>query len=120
MPKLPVNFVKAPSFDNPLRSTAAKDAIAQHRLVLRVDETTWVMVLAASEREGITPEALVQRALERWLTEPEPVSMAPRSVDALRPTLRAQLFERLQERFVRRSWVQRLLTMREILREVRG
>jgi hypothetical protein len=46
--------------------------------------------------------------------------MAPRAPDAPRPSLRAQLFERLQERFVRRSWVHRLLTVREILREGRA
>jgi hypothetical protein len=120
MPKLPANFVKAPSFDNPLRSTAGRDAIAKHKLVLRLDEAAWDLLLAASEREGVTPEALAQRALDRWLTESEPVSMAPRNADVPRPSLRAQLFERLQERFVRRSWVQRLLTVREILREVRG
>jgi hypothetical protein len=120
MPKLPANFVKAPSFDNPLRSTAAKDAITVHKLALRLDEATWNVLLAASEREGITPEALVHRALDRWLTEPEPVAMAPRAVDAPRPSLRAQLFERLQERLARRGWVQSLLTIREFMREARS
>jgi hypothetical protein len=122
MPKLPANYVKAPSFDNPLRSTAAKDAIAEHKhkLVLRLDDATWEQLLAASEREGSAPEALVLRELERWLTEPRPVAMMPRAVDPPRPTLRAQLIERLQERLVRRSWVQRLLTVREMLREGRA
>jgi hypothetical protein len=121
MSKLPANFVKAPSFDNPLRSTGAADAIAVHRLALRLDEATWEILLAASEREGLTPEALAQRELERWLTEqPRPVAMAPRAPDAPRPSLRAQLIERLQERFVRRSWVHRLWTVREMLREGRA
>jgi hypothetical protein len=110
MPKLPSNFVKAPSFDNPLRST---DAIAERKLVIRLDEARWNALWTASEREGTTPEALIQRALDRWLAEPAPVAMAPRGGDATRPSLRAQLIERLQEQLVRRSWVQWLLTWRE-------
>jgi len=59
MPKLPVDFVKAPGFDNPLRSTAANDAISERKLTLRLDEVTWEALLAACERESRTPEAVV-------------------------------------------------------------
>jgi hypothetical protein len=121
MPKLPANYVKAPSFDNPLRSTALQPS--EHRLVLRVDEASWQQLMAASEREGTPPETLAQRALVRWLSEPEPVAMAARTSTAPaptpRPSLRAQLIDRLQERLVRRTWVKRLLTMREVWREGR-
>jgi hypothetical protein len=120
MPKLPANYVKAPSFDNPLRSTAAQDNSAEHKLVLHMDDAVWQRLLAASEHDGSTPEALVLRELERWLAEPQPVAMMPRAVEAPRPGLRAQLIERLQERLARRSWVQRLLTVREMLREGRA
>jgi hypothetical protein len=120
MAKLPSNFVKAPSFDNPLRSTAGEAALVERKLVLRLDEATWDALRAASEREGTTPEAVVQRALDRWLTEPEPVAMAPRPADAPRPSLRALLIERLQEQFVRLTWVQRAMTLRAIVREARA
>ena len=122
MPKLPSDFVKPPSFDNPLRSTAGTVAIAERKLVLRLDEPTWDALWAASDREGTTPEALIKRVLDRWLhePEPEPVAMAPHSVDSTqRPSLRAQLIERLQEQFGRLSWVQRLIALRDILRENR-
>jgi hypothetical protein len=120
MSKLPANFVKAPSFDNPLRSTASTDAIAEHKLVLRLNQATWQLLAAASERAGISPEALVQRELAGWLSEPHPVAIAPRIADVPPPSLRAQLIERLQARFLRRSWVQRFLTVREIVREGRA
>jgi hypothetical protein len=121
MPKLPANYVKAPSFDNPLRSTSVEVANAAYKLVLRMDADTRDQLLAECKREGITPEALVLRALERWLN---PIAIAPRTTDAPTPSprqsLRAQLFERLNERLMQRTWVQRLLTMREILREIRA
>jgi hypothetical protein len=115
MPKLPVNFVKAPSFDNPLRSTATQE----RTLLLQLDEATWDALSAASEREGSTPEAVILRALERFLTEPVRVAMAPLGVEAPRPSLRAQLFDQLHEQFVQRSWVKCLLTLRAIVRDVR-
>jgi hypothetical protein len=120
MPKLPVDFVKAPGFDNPLRSTAANDTLSQRKLMLRLDEATWEALLAACERESRTPEAVVRRALERYFSEPEAVAMTPREPSAPRPSLRAQLFEQLREQFVKRSWVQCVLTMRAILREARA
>jgi hypothetical protein len=120
MAKLPSDFVKAPSFDNPLRSTGGKDTLAERKLTLRFDTVTWDAVWAASEREGTTAEVVVQRALEHWLSEPERVAMAPRGRDAQRASPRTNLFERLQEQFVRRSWVQCLLTVRAILREARA
>src|SRR2546430_12332644 len=118
MPKLPSDFVKPPSFDNPLRSTAGTVALAERKLVLRLAEATWDAVWAASEREGSTPEAVIKRALERWLSEPEAVAMAPHaSVDPTqRPSLRAQVIERLQEELERIGWVQRLLALRAFLR----
>lgn len=117
MPKLPSDFVKPPSFDNPLRSTAGTVALAERKLVLRLDEATWDAVWAASERAGSTPEAVIKHALERFLAEPEPVAMAPQLPDgAQRPSLRAQVIERLQEQLERLGWVQRLMTLRAMLR----
>jgi len=46
--------------------------------------------------------------------------MTPRETSAPRPSLRAQLFEQLREQFVKRSWVQCVLTMRAIFREARA
>jgi hypothetical protein len=120
MAKLPSNFVQAPSFDNPLRSTENKHALVERKLVLRLDEATWDALRAASEREESTPEALVQRVLDRRLTESEPVAMASRNVDAPRPSLRAVLMERLQEQLARLSWVQRMMMLRTILRTGRA
>jgi hypothetical protein len=120
MPKLPVNFVKAPEFDNPLRSTGDQATFDERKLVLRLDESMWDALWAACERQGSTPEAVVKRALERYLSEPEPVAMAPRENATPQPSLRAQLLEQLREQFVRRSWVQCLLTMRAIYREARA
>ena len=115
MPKLPANYVKAPSFDNPLRATAAEQ---ERTLVLRLDQATWDALSAASERDAKSPEALVLRALERFLNEPVRAAMAP--VEELpRRSLRTQLLEQLQEQFVQRSWVKCLLTLRLILRDVR-
>jgi hypothetical protein len=119
MPKLPVNFVKAPGFDNPLRSTAAEDTLSERQLVLRLGEGTWDALLGACERERSTPEALIRRALDRYLAEPDRIAMAARDAAVPRPSLRAQLFEQLREQYVRRSWVQCALTMRSILRESR-
>jgi hypothetical protein len=119
MPKLPVNFVKAPGFDNPLRSTAENDTVAERKLMLRLDEPMFEALLAACERQGCTPEAFVRLAVERYLNEPEPVAMTPRETTAPRRSIRAQLIERLREQLVKRSWVQSLLTMRALLREAR-
>ncbi|HKU45109.1 MAG TPA: hypothetical protein VJR89_43415, partial [Polyangiales bacterium] len=100
MPKLPANFVKAPSFDNPLRATGAAEQITStaRKLVLRIDESTWALLEAACKREGATPEALVGRALELFLNEPaRPAAMAPREVEAPRSSLRTQLLEQLHD-----------------------
>ena len=115
MPKLPANYVQAPSFDNPLRATSSKSAIVERKVVFHMDELTWNALQAACEREDASTEVLIQRALDRWLTEPERVSMASRA-DAPKQSLREQLIEKLQERFAQRSWMQRLLTLREAVR----
>jgi hypothetical protein len=120
MPKLPVNFVKAPEFDNPLRSTADRITFEERKLQLRLDEATWDALWAVCARDSSTPEAVVKRALERYLSEPEPVAMAPRDTATPQPSLRTQLLEQLREQFVRRSWVQCVLTMRAILRDARA
>jgi hypothetical protein len=122
MPKLPSDFVKAPTFDNPLRSTTGKVALAERKLVLRLDEPTWDALWAASERVGSSPEAVIKRALDRFLNEPESVAMAPKAATdpALRPSIRGQVIERLQERVARLTWFQRLMTLRSILREGRA
>jgi hypothetical protein len=118
--KLPSNYVQAPSFDNPFRPTESKDALVERKLVLRLDEDTWDALCEASEREASTPEELVQRVLGHRLIAPEPVAMAARNVEAPRPTLRAVLIERLQEQLVRLSWVQRVITLRAVLRARRA
>jgi hypothetical protein len=115
MPKLPANYVQAPSFDNPLRATSSKSAIVERKVVFHMDELTWNALQAACEREEESSEALIQRALERWLAEPTPVAMAPRA-EAPKQSLREHFLEKLQERFAQRSWMQRLLTLREALR----
>jgi hypothetical protein len=120
MPKLPVDFVKAPGFDNPLRSTADNDTVAERKLMLRFDDAAWEQLLAACERESRTADALIHRAIERYLNEPEPVAMAPREASVPRQSLRAQLFEQLREQFVKHSWVQCLLTMRALMRDARA
>ena len=112
MPKLPANYVKAPSFDNPLRSTASQ----ARTLLLQLDEATWDALIAASERDGSAPEALVLRAIERFLNEPVRAAMAP---PVPQPSLRAQLFDQLGEHFVKRSWLKCLLTLRAIVRDAR-
>ena len=121
MPKLPDNYVKAPSFDNPLRATAAKHALAERTLSVRVDHLTWDALNEAAEQEGVTPEVLVQRSLARFMSERRSVVTATptRVVEMPRTTLRAQLLERLQQRLAKRPWVQRLLTIRELLQEGR-
>jgi hypothetical protein len=119
MPKLPANYVQAPSFDNPLRATSSKHAIVERKVVFHMDELTWNALQAASEREDASAEVLIQRALDRWLAEPAPAAMAPRG-DAPKQSLREQLIEKLHERFAQRGWVQRLLTLREVLREGRA
>jgi exoribonuclease II len=123
MPKLPANYVKAPSFDNPLRATTGKHALMERKVVFQMDELMWNAVQAACEREETTPEALIQRALERWMAEPQvkpAVVAAPRvEAPASKQSLREQFMEKLQERLGQRSWVQRLLTLREVLRETR-
>ena len=116
MPKLPANYVQAPSFDNPLRATSSKHAIVERKVVFQMDEITWNALQAACEREDAAAEVLIQRALDRWLAEPRPVAMAQQVVDAPKQRLRDQLLEKLQERFAQRGWMQRLLTLRETLR----
>lgn len=117
MPKLPDNFVKAPRFDNPLRSTAGSEPV-ERSLVLQFDAVTWDALQAASARDGLTPDDVVRRALEQFLAQPARAAMAP--ADAPRPQVRAQLLEELRAQVVRRSWVQCFLTLRALVREVRA
>lgn len=118
MPKLPANYVKAPSFDNPLRATSALKAEIERTLHLSLDEVTWSALRAASEAEGISLEALVLRAIERHLALLEQNAIAPAPEPA--PSKRAQLLDQLYDQFVRRSWLQCLMTMRAIFRESRA
>jgi hypothetical protein len=120
MPKLPANYVKAPSFDNPLRSTATstlKNAI-ERSLQLSLNEATWSALQAACEAEGISAEVLVLRALERHLAlvDQNAIAQAPEPP----PSKRARLLDQLYDQFVRRSWVQCVMTMRAFLRESRA
>jgi len=119
MPKLPANYVKGPSFDNPLRSTGGQDVVPERRVALRLDEAAWAALTAACEREGATPEAIVRRALDRWLAQPNETAVAPHEPVTAQPSRRAQLLDQLLEQFARRSWVQCLSTVREIVREGR-
>lgn len=121
MPKLPSDFVKAPSFDNPLRATGGAGALTERKLMIRLDAATWGALEALSEREDTTPEALMQRALERWLGEAAQAVKPPQTAaDPLQPSLRALLIDRLSDEVVRWSWVQRLVSLRGVLRDGRA
>src|SRR3954453_502401 len=98
MPKLAANYVKPPSFDNPLRATAGRE----RTVLLQLDEATWDALSRACGRGDSTPEALIMRAIVRFLAQPARAAMAPLGVDAPRPSLRVQLLEQLQEQFVQR------------------
>jgi len=119
MPKLPANYVKAPSFDNPLRSTTGLKERIERSLVLGLDEDTWQALQRACEAEGVTPVEVALRALKRHLTEPERSAIAPSQPEPPQPSKRAQLLDQLYEQFLRRSWVQCLVTVRAIFRERR-
>jgi hypothetical protein len=120
MPKLPSDYVKAPAFDNPLRATTGTVAVADRKLVLRLDEATWDAVWSACERDSLTPEAVIKRALERWLAgDPVPAAIPVAMTNADSPRrhgLRAQLFEQVQEHLVRIGWIKRLMALRAMLR----
>jgi hypothetical protein len=123
MPKLPANYVKAPpAFDNPLRDTSgagrtsAQAAVSERSLVLQLGEVTWEALAAASEREGVTPEALVQRALDQWLS----TAKAPTSPATPHASQRALLFDQLFGHFARRSWLECLVTLHSLVRPGRG
>lgn len=118
MPKLPANYVKAPSFDNPLRATSTLDAGIERTLQLALDKATWTALKAASEAEGIAAEALVLRALERHLALQDQAAIAAPLEPP--PSKRAQLLDQLYDQFVRRSWLQCVVTMRAIVRERRA
>lgn len=125
MPKLPANYVKAPAFDNPLRATAgqagaAQAAAAERKLVLQLGEVTWDALAAASKREGVTPEVLVQRALDQWLSGSERTAAPANSPATPPPSLRAQLFDQLFEHFARRSWIDCLFTLHSLVRPGRA
>jgi hypothetical protein len=118
MPKLPANYVKAPSFDNPLRATSALKNGIERTLQLVLDEATWNALRAASEAEGVSAEAIVRSALERHLALVDQNAIAPAPEPP--PSKRAQLLDQLYDHFVRRSWVQCVMTMRAIVRESRA
>lgn len=126
MPKLPANYVKAPSFDSPTRATGAPAPVAKPKpkRILELDVATWNALQEASEREGIAAEELVKLALEKYLAPelqpqaatvvmPEPPLMV---VEQPRPSLRAQLFDQLHQQFTRRNWAQCFWTLRAIVR----
>lgn len=127
MPKLPANYVKAPSFDNPLRATQATRAttgvvpIPERSLTLGLDEAVWRSLQAASEAAGVSAEAFVLEALQRHLSLAEHKAIAPTPEPAAPPpSKRAQLLDQLYGQFVRRSWLQCVMTVRAIVRESRA
>jgi hypothetical protein len=120
MPKLPANYVKAPSFDNPLRPTASPKASFERSLLVQLDESTWEALNAFCQAEGLTPEAVALQALARHLAPAQPNAIAPSEPEPPQPSKRAQLLDQLYEQFIRRSWVQCVLTMRAIVREARA
>jgi hypothetical protein len=118
MPKLPANYVKGPGFDNPLRATASVlKAEVERSLSLRLDEGTWSALQAACAAEGVGAEALVIEALKRHLALVEHKAIASPPEPAV--SQRAVLIDQLYEQFVKRSWVQCVMTFRAILRERR-
>src|SRR6185312_12566476 len=100
MPKLPANYVKPPSFDNPLRATThvkpVASAPAQHDLTLALDEQTWRSLEAASATAGISTEAYVLEALQRHLALADQKAIAPTPEPPVPPpSKRAQLLDQL-------------------------
>ena len=124
MPKLPANYVKPPSFDNPLRATQTTTGVVPipaRSLTLGLDEPLWRSLEAASEAAGITPEAFALEALQRHLSLTTQQAIAPTpEPEVPPPSKRAQLLDQLYGQFVRRSWVQCVMTVRAIVRESRA
>ena len=121
MPKLPANYVKPPSFDNPLRATTGLKSIAERILTLSLDEATWRSLQSASEAAGVSTESFVLEALERHLSLAEQKAIAaPPEPPEPQPSKRAQLLDQLYGQFVRRSWLQCVMTLRAIVRESRA
>jgi hypothetical protein len=89
----------------------------ERKLTLQFDKLTWDAVWAVSEREGASPEELVQKAIEQWLSEPKPAVVTSREGEARTVSPRAKLFEKLQEQFARRSWFGCMWTLGAIVRE---
>lgn len=118
MPKLPANYVKAPSFDNPLRATSTLQTKVQRSLELQLDDALWESVHAASGVEGVTPQVLILRAIERHLSLLDQNAITAAAEP--QPSKRAQLIDQLYDHFVRRSWLQCVMTMRAIVRERRA
>jgi hypothetical protein len=118
MPKLPANYVKPPSFDNPLRATNGFKASVERSLVLHLDDATWEALHAASDNDKVSAEALVLRALRRHLELVEQSAIAASTEP--QPSKRAQLIDQLYDQFIRRSWLQCVMTMRAIVRESRA
>ena len=120
MPKLPPDFVKAPGFDSPLRSTSTFRDAVERSLLLHLDEVTWDALHRACEQAGVKPADLALQALQRHLREPEPSAIAASDPEPAQPSRRAQLLDQLYEQFIRRSWMQCVITMRALLRERRA
>lgn len=118
MPKLPANYVKGPSFDNPLRSTSTLKAKVQRSLELQLDDVTWDALHAASDAEGVSAQELILRALSRHLALQDQNAIA--AATEPQPSKRAQLIDQLYDQFVRRSWLQCVMTVRAIVRERRA
>jgi hypothetical protein len=123
VPKLPADFVKAPGFDNPLRATTGKLVVAKdgHELVIHFEDDEWKAIEEACAQEGVTPEALVKRAVDRWVSggfEPLPAaapaqaSLPPPAGDVWRPGgLLGVLVDRVEARLARFAWLKRFLPM---------
>jgi hypothetical protein len=122
VPKLPADFVKPPGFDNPLRATAGKLVVAKdgHDLVIHFEDDEWKAIEEACAQEGVTPEALVRRAVDRWVRggfelPPAPQApvpeLPPAPGDSWRPGgLLGSLVDRVEARLMARfGWLRRFV-----------
>jgi hypothetical protein len=117
VPKLPADFVKAPGFDNPLRATAGKLVVAKdgRDIVIHFEDSEWAAIEAACADEGVTPEALVKRAVAGWVSRElhaAPVAatpeLPPAGGETWRPTgVLGMLVERVEARLERFEWFKR-------------
>jgi hypothetical protein len=123
--KLPDDFVKAPTFDNPLRATTGKLVVSdgKHELVLRIDEAQWKQLAAQSGEAGVSPEAFVMRLIGDWLEGRlvVPAPPAPEPVPAPEPAQRHgwlvnQLVGLVQGQLHRVGWLRRFLPVSALAR----